>query len=116
MAKFKLLSLEPNASENIYSELNISYLIKFYKRAQMDFQEIQKFFNINDNTREVVLKPIISKFVKKDKLRICFEEICYTNRITEYEVKTYLRLMEERIDDIEEVIDMHIDLVREEII
>jgi hypothetical protein len=40
MEKFKLISLEPNASDNIYSELSITNLIKFYKRAKMDFIEI----------------------------------------------------------------------------
>lgn len=50
MEKFKLLALQPNASDNIYSEVNIAYLIKFYKRAKKDFEEIQQFFNLREET------------------------------------------------------------------
>jgi hypothetical protein len=34
MARFKQIYLVPNASDNIFQELNISNLIKFYKRAK----------------------------------------------------------------------------------
>jgi hypothetical protein len=58
----------------------------------------------------------MSKYAKKDPLRVCFEEICYTNKITDDEVKLYLHLLEDRIEDIENIIDMHIDLVKNSII
>jgi RecB family endonuclease NucS len=91
-------------------------LIKFYKRAKKDFAEINLFFNLNENNAKIVLTPLLSRFAKKDQLRITFEEICYTNKITDDDVKSYLSLLEDRIEDIEDVINMHIDLVKESII
>jgi hypothetical protein len=49
---------------------------------------------------KVVLTPLISRFAKKDPLRVIFEEICYINKIQDHEVKTYLSLLQERIEDI----------------
>ena len=63
-----------------------------------------------------MLVPQISRYAKKHKLRICFEEICYTNKITESEVKNYLRMMEDRVEEIEKVIDDHIELAKESIV
>jgi hypothetical protein len=105
MEKFKLLALEPNASDNIYSEVNISYLIKFYKRAKKDIEESWKFFNITEDNYKTIITPVISKYAKKDPLRITFEEICYVNKITDEDVKQYLYYLEQRIDEIEEIID-----------
>jgi tRNA(Ile)-lysidine synthase TilS/MesJ len=59
---------------------------------------------------------VISKYAKKDHLRVIFEEICYVHRITGDEVKQYLAYLEDRIHDIEEVIDSHIELTKDEII
>ena len=58
----------------------------------------------------------MSKFAKKDKLRITFEEICYVNKVTEDEVKSYLGSLECRIEEIESVIDSHLLVARESII
>lgn len=116
MAKFKLLALKPNASDNIYSELNISYLIKFYKRAKRDLQEIEQFFNISEETRAQVLTPLVSKYAKKEDLRVIFEELSYVNKVHEIEIKWYLGLLEERIEDIEFAIDSHLDTVKDSII
>lgn len=77
---------------------------------------MRQFFNVTDKTEKIVFTSFISKFAKKDKLRICFEEICYTNKITEQDVKWYLGLLQDRINDIEETIDNHIELVRSELV
>jgi predicted RND superfamily exporter protein len=71
---------------------------------------------LTENNAKVVLTPLLSRFAKKDQLRITFEEICYTHKITDDDVKSYLSLLEDRIEEIEDVINMHIDLVKESII
>ena len=45
-----------------------------------------------------------------------FEELSYVNKVHEIEIKWYLGLLEERIEDIEFAIDSHLDTVKDAII
>tara|TARA_B110000285_G_scaffold218796_1_gene268659 strand:- start:476 stop:730 length:255 start_codon:yes stop_codon:yes gene_type:complete len=62
------------------------------------------------------LKPHTSKTKKKPKLRVIFEEICYVCNLTFEEVTLYLDMLQQRIKDIEGVINHHFNLIREIIV
>ena len=82
-------------------ELNIGNLIDMYKRAKKENKDIKGFFNIrSEEDAQNVLTPPLNFRIKKQKLRIIFEEICYTTKITFPDVNTYLNMLQKRIDDI----------------
>ena len=55
MARFRRQILNPNYSDNIYMELNITNLRKFYEKSLKEFNDIQEFFSINPANEQEVL-------------------------------------------------------------
>jgi len=51
-----------------------------------------------------------------DPMRVVFQELCYLMRVTEQQVLDYQGMLEQRIGDIEEVIDRHFLLIRSTLI
>ena len=94
-------------------ELNVTNLIYMYEKAKKEETDTKAFFNIRSSSdKRVVLTPPINRRVKKHELRIIFEEICFTCKLTFSEVIEYLKILEKRVTDIEEVIDHHFELIK----
>ena len=55
MIRFRQQILHPNYSDNIYMEMNITNLKKFYERALKQLADILKFFSITPENEEQVL-------------------------------------------------------------
>lgn len=55
MIRFRQQILHPNYSDNIYMEMNIINLKKFYERALKQLADILKFFSITPENEEQVL-------------------------------------------------------------
>lgn len=108
--------VHPDFSDNIYMELDVPNLLNAYQRAVRDLEDIHRYFNIDESTILKVLKPHLSKTKKKPKLRVIFEEICYVCNLTFEEVTLYLDMLQQRVTDIEIVIDHHFDLIKDTIV
>ena len=54
------------------------------------------------------------KVIKPD-IRIHFEELCYMSKLTNQEVKKYFTFLKTRIQDIEETIDTHFNMIQKAI-
>jgi hypothetical protein len=108
--------VHPDFSDNVFMELDVPNLFNAYQRAVRDLEDIHRYFNIDESTVLKVLKPHTSKTKKKPKLRVIFEEICYVCNLTFEEVTLYLDMLQQRIKDIEGVINHHFDLIREIIV
>ena len=95
-------------------DLNVTNLIYMYEKAKKEDVDIKAFFNIRGrhDDKKMILTPPINRRVKKHELRIVFEELCFTSKLTFSEVDRYITMMEQRITDIEEVIDHHFDLIK----
>lgn len=97
-------------------ELNVDNLIYMYEKARKEEVDIKDFFNIRSHAdAKLVLTPPINRRVKKQELRIIFEELCYTSKLTYSEVNNYLNMLDRRVHDIEKVIDSHFDLIKKTI-
>ena len=95
MARFKEQILRPYVSENIYMELNIENLIRMFEKARKELDDINMYFNIRSGSdRKNVLTPPMNRRVKKHELRILFEELCYTTKLTFKEVISYLNMLD----------------------
>lgn len=96
MARFRRQILNPNYSDNIYMELNITNLRKFYEKSLKEFKDIQEFFSITPANEQEVLyfKPETLFGLKKQKTdqRIDFEERCYMTKLTFREVQKFMEL------------------------
>ena len=62
----------------------------------------------------MLTKP--AKGQKKAELRIIFEEICFVSKVQPEDVIKYLQFLEDRVDEVENVIDHHFDLIRQHLI
>ena len=117
MEKFKEQILKPYLSDNIYAEMNIDNLIKMYEKSLRERKEIHQYFNIiPGENMQVILTPVINKKIKKHQLRVIFEELCYTIKVTHDEVINYLTQLDTRIKSIEETIDSHFNLIKDLIV
>ena len=59
-----------------------------YDKAKREFKAMNHFFNIREpNDAAIVLTPPASRRVKRHELRIVFEELCYTAKLTYREVQ-----------------------------
>ena len=77
-------------------------LIYMYEKAKKEESDTKAFFNIRSKTeKRQVLTPPINRRVKKHELRIVFEELCFTTKVTYNEVIEYLEKLETRVTDIE---------------
>lgn len=91
-------------------------LIYMYEKAKKEESDTKAFFNIRSKTdKRQILTPPINRRVKKHELRIVFEELCFTTKLTFNEVNEYLTILEKRVSDIEEVIDHHFNLIKQTI-
>jgi hypothetical protein len=70
-----------------------------YERSVRDWQDMNDCFNITD---EETRKDVFGD--NSTPLRKIFKEICYVSRVTVDEAELYLNYLENRIDDIEEVV------------
>lgn len=90
MARFRRQILNPNYSDNLYMELNITNLKKFYEKSLKEFNDVQEFFSITrENERDVLYYKTDILSVLKNKRsdqRIEFEERCYMTKLTFREV------------------------------
>ena len=97
-------------------ELNVDNLIYMYEKARKEEVDIKEFFNIRSyNDAKFVLTPPVNRRVKKQELRIIYEELCYTSKLTYSEVNNYLNMLDGRVHEIENVIDSHFDLIKKSI-
>ena len=97
-------------------EFNIQNLKFMYDKALKENSEINYFFNIRTpSDAELILTPPINRRVKKHELRIIFEELCYTSKFHYNDVFSYLDMMKKRISDIENVIDHHLELIKQSV-
>ena len=113
MCKFKRLIEKPYESDNIFVEMDILNLKKTYQRAQSELHEAFKLFEIKNPVDEsnALTQPINNK-IKKHEIRIKFEELCYTCKVTNQEVKKYFDMMKQRVREIEDVINKHFELIK----
>lgn len=114
LLRFRNQIEKPYWSDNIYMELNIENLKQYYIRSIKDLEDIKDFYKISPATEREVL-TIISKKGKRSDLRIQFEEKCYLTKLTQEEIELYFQLLQQRIDDIEQVIDLHFDTIKKAI-
>lgn len=113
MAKFKQLVLNPYISDNIYLDLNIDNLIQMYEKARKELDDINKFFNIrSQRDSKLVLLPPVNRRAKKHELRILFEELCFTSKLNYQDVSSFLKMLDDRVKEIESAIDHHFDLIK----
>ena len=59
---------------------------------------------------------LTQKTYQKSDERIEFEERCYITKLTFREVQKYIELLKKRQKDIEEVIDVHFDSIKKNIL
>ena len=120
MARFRRQILNPNYSDNLYMELNITNLKKFYEKSLKEFNDVEEFFSITrENERDVLYYKTDILSVLKNKRsdqRIEFEERCYMTKLTFREVQKFMELQKKRIEDIEETIDQHFDGIKKSIL
>lgn len=93
-----------------------------YDRAKDDLSEINRLFQINSKNREIVLfgettgqDGKVYKLMKDDAnypIRENFLEVCYNSKVPQSNVADYLTMLQKRIDDIEETIDHHFELIK----
>ena len=114
--KYKNLYERPCYSENIYMELNITNLQKFYQKAQSELHDVRRLFKIEDMEDEIrATTPQINHKVVKPDIRVHFEELCYMSKLTNQEVKKYFTFLRTRIKDIELTIDTHFEMIKKAI-
>lgn len=83
MLKYKMMLQKPYLSDNIFMELNITNLSKFYQRAISELQDARDLFNIKGiQDEELAVRPPLNSRIKPPDIRILFEEICYLSRVT----------------------------------
>ena len=97
-------------------DLDIKNLAMYYEKAQSELHDFRRLFKINDFKDEVkaIMKPMNAR-VEKHDVRVHFEELCYTSKLSNEEVKKYIHFLKKRIRDIEGVIDMHFELIKKAI-
>ena len=107
MQKFKQQLTKPYISENYFIDLNIENLIMIYEKVLWELKDTNKCFNITDEQSkdQVLTKPL--KGEKRCDLRIIFEEICFVSKTQPEDVIKYLEYLEDRVDQVENVIDQH---------
>ena len=94
MEKFKLMAKQPHVSYNVYEELDIDNLRKFYHRAVYELNDFRKFFKIKNEQQESrVLSQINCSHSNKSELRKNFEELCYVSKITQEDVQEYIQAL-----------------------
>lgn len=52
MLRYKKMLTHPNYSDNIFMELSISNLRKFYKKSKKELEDIRLFFNMGSEQQE----------------------------------------------------------------
>lgn len=116
MMKYKNLFERPCYSENIFVELDIINLTRFYQKSQSELHDLRRLFKIKDLEDEIVATtpPLNNKVVKAD-LRVHFEELCYMSKLTNAEVKKYIKYLRDRIKSIEDTIDSHFEMIKKSI-
>jgi len=68
-------------SNNIFLEIDIPNLVKFYDKARREITDIHNFFNMsNERVKIEILEPLPNY---KTRSRVIFEEICYTSKVTQ---------------------------------
>ena len=84
-----------------------------FEKARKELDDINMYFNIrNLSDRKNVLTPPMNRRVKKHELRILFEELCYTSKLTFKEVISYLNMLDERTLNVQEAINNHLELIK----
>lgn len=119
LERFRLQIEKPYWSDNIYLELNIPNLQKFYDRSLKELKDIFAYFGIEKNSRkdnEELVCTEVPKGRKKSDERIEFEERCYITKLSFREVIKFFEMQKQRIKDIEEVIDQHFNNIKKEIL
>ena len=87
-----------------------------YEKSSKELDEANLFFNIRTAMdQKFVLTAPINRKVKKHDLRVLFEELCYTSKLTYTEVQSYLVMLEGRLKELESAIDHHFDLIKKTI-
>ena len=82
MEKFKQIAKQPRLSYNVYEEVDIANLRKFYQRAVYELEDFRKFFKIRSEQEELrVLSETLCDQAKKSEPRKVFEELCYVCKI-----------------------------------
>lgn len=67
-------------SNNLFMEIDIPNLIKFYEKCLREIKDIHNFFNMsNERVKIEILEPLPNY---KTRTRVVFEEICYTSKVT----------------------------------
>ena len=84
-----------------------------YEKSCKELDEANMFFNIRTPMdQKLVLTAPLNRRVKKNDLRILFEELCYTCKLTYTEVQSYFSMLEGRIKELESAIDHHFELIK----
>ena len=66
-----------------------------YDKAKRELKALQHFFNIrSEEDAAIVLTPPANRRVKKQDLRIVYEELCYTAKLTYREVQQCLDMLQ----------------------
>lgn len=84
----------------------------FYLRAKREQLDFWAYFGINESTREYIIPPEGGNLHSSNILKN-FEEHCARHKVLPSEVYQYDMLLQERIEEIEVVIDEHFQLIRE---
>lgn len=115
-------------SRNIFREFDMENLRGFYMRSKREQLDFWAFFGINNSTKSYIfetyeengqtLKRIHRQYRLADKKKRSktlnnFLDHCNMNKVLISEVLDYDRLLQERLSDIEQVIDYHFQLIRE---
>lgn len=101
---------KPDYSDNFFKELNIENLDSFYQRSQREYEDFKAYFKINEQTNK---HQFNNEAKRPHPLRVDFLELCYMSGVVEENVKIYDKLLEKRIKDIEAVIDIHFELIKD---
>ena len=94
-------------SDNFLMELSCENLSNFYQRCK---RERQEFWDIFRWDREIGAELLTDNFEEHAEHRTLFLETLYTYRITQDDVILYQHFLNERLEQIEEIVDKYFKL------
>ena len=95
LERFRLQIEKPYWSDNIYLELNIPNLQKFYDRSLKELKDVFAYFGIEKSIKkdnEELVCTEVPPGRKKSEERIEFEERCYITKLSSKEVLWFFQM------------------------